>query len=156
MPLSLWGRGSTALVPCGKKVNGGHEFSVAWVSLDNGQLLGALNGTHSSFGSSMLVIAHPDGASLLLVASPEEGGWYSGTVRAFTSQSEVAWTRTGTEDSGRFGSLMRAIPDLDGDGWPEVAVAAPGWLGTNAVGRVYVVSGLGGGVLRSYSSARQE
>lgn len=48
-----------------------------------------------------------------------------------------------------FGHEVGAAGDVNGDGWPDVAVAAPGWgEGTSRVGRVFVFSGADGSLLR--------
>lgn len=48
-----------------------------------------------------------------------------------------------------FGREVGAAGDMNGDGWPDVAVAAPGYgEGTSRVGRVFVFSGADGSLLR--------
>lgn len=58
-------------------------------------------------------------------------------------------TLSGPVGGGRFGERVVGLPDVTGDGVPEVAVGSPSWTGAagNKTGIVWVFSGLDGSLL---------
>jgi hypothetical protein len=69
-----------------------------------------------------------------------------------------AWVSPMNEDFGSFGASIAWVPDVDGDGFPDVIVGAPNesWGGRPGVGRVYLYSGGTGVYLRTLLSPIRE
>jgi hypothetical protein len=75
-----------------------------------------------------------------------------------TGQMVRAWVSPADQDNGCFGWSLGWIPDVDGDGRPDVIIGAPfeNVGATNNAGRVYIFSGATGRLIRQHwSPARQ-
>ena len=119
--------------------------------------------TSSGFGSALGAgdldgDGHPD----LLVGAPDsEVDDMRGAGRAYVvsfrparrPDGRAVLTPTFGTPSGQFSRAVAAVPDVNGDGRPEVAVGAPGELSAGGgSGRVYVVDPARGALLRSVVS----
>ena len=88
-----------------------------------------------------------DGFDDILIGSPR-GVEQTGIVQLFLGgegglSSEAVWTYEAETHSGRFGTGLAAVGDVDGDGFDDVMITAPfedGTAGANA-GRVYLFRG---------------
>jgi hypothetical protein len=84
-----------------------------------------------------------DGYDDLIVGMPGEGDGvgaavvYRGSPRGVSP--DPLGTLTGVAAGGAFGEHVAGVGDLDGDGYPELAVGA--WLANDAAGAVYLFSG---------------
>jgi hypothetical protein len=56
------------------------------------------------------------------------------------------WTKTGQYEGDRFGRALAAAGDVDGDGYGDVIVGAPGYPTGTATGRVYLYYGSSSGL----------
>lgn len=76
-------------------------------------------------------------------------------ARLYSGQSGdllCSWTYAGDLEDG-YGDAVAALDDVDGDGWADLAVAAPSRpVGGAAAGTVYLYSSAGGNLLRSISN----
>lgn len=73
-----------------------------------------------------------------------------GQVEAFDAVTgQSAWLRRGKRRGERFGTALATTPDMDGDGIADVVVGAPGDPEGKVRGRVYLLSGRTGAVLRT-------
>ena len=83
-----------------------------------------------------------DGGADLLVTSAAEGRiWLvPGGLGGAVGPAEPMWSAVGPLDA----SLSApATGDMDGDGWPDLAVGARGCCATGEAGRVWLISGVG-------------
>lgn len=96
-----------------------------------------------------------DGVPDLVSGAPRSapGGLLAaGSVRAVSGATDdPLWTRDGAEIDGLLGSALAMLGDLDGDGASEIAAGAPGEAA--GAGRVHVLDGRTGAVLRSATGA---
>lgn len=129
-------------------------------SRDDGRLhpepFASLSGSEDAgFGSSVIADTdyNGDGYSDLLIAEPDASNsagavhlWY-GTEAAPSGAADLILT--GAEEGARFGASMAKIGDLDGDGYPELLIGAPGEDdGTgNSTGAVHLYRGHPTGLL---------
>lgn len=91
--------------------------------------------------------ASPDDAGRVYLINGNTGA----ILRTFTSPNE--------ELSGLFGSNLDTVPDVTGDGLPDIVVGAydedPG-ASPNAAGRAYIFNGMTGGLVATLNSANEE
>nr|XP_061780361.1 integrin alpha-11-like isoform X1 [Nerophis lumbriciformis] len=143
--------GSQVLVAGAPRFN--HSGKVIAFTLDNNgnmTILQALLGEQigSYFGSELLTMdVDRDGQSdILLVAAPMycSHGWEGGKVYIYTATPQAPLVLQGAlvpdaSDNSRLGSAMAQIPDINADGFNELAVGAP--LEDDHQGAVYIYSG---------------
>ena len=84
-----------------------------------------------------------DGFDDVLIGSPR-GGTEIGTVQLFLGNemglaSEAAWTGQGNSAVDQFGDALASVGDIDGDGFDDVMIGAPGEQ--NGTGAVYLFRG---------------
>ncbi len=80
----------------------------------------------------------------------ERGGWREGCVRGGGAPPSSLGA-TGFGSSPGLGESVAWLGDLDGSGWPEMAVGAPGSPGGGQVFVVYLHAGYGGGLVEASS-----
>ncbi|XP_057284893.1 integrin alpha-M-like, partial [Pezoporus wallicus] len=156
-PLSLpWGRALALGAP-----RSNHVGRVLLLQPHSGEVLGQAMGTQvgSYFGASLCSL-DPDGDGLdnvVLVGAPMFYGANSGgrvvvcSLRTKGGHLHCQGSLRGQAGHplGRFGSSLAPLGDVDGDGWPEVAVGAP--MEELGGGAVYVFRGHSSGVRQEYS-----
>jgi hypothetical protein len=121
-------------------------------------------GTGGVFGSAVAAVADLDGDGLpeVLVGAPYEyeGGVLFGRAYVFSAGGALLHTlgSPNPESGGLFGSSVAAVPDVDGDGYEDLLIGAPGEpVGAAArAGRVYLFSGASGALLRTFVSGYAE
>lgn len=80
----------------------------------------------------------------------------AGAVRAYDTRSgERLWTTRGRRRGEYLGYSLAAAADVDGDGVTDLWVGAPGGAGGRPAGRVYLLSGASGRVLRKVDAPPQ-
>ncbi|HEX6810155.1 MAG TPA: protein kinase [Planctomycetota bacterium] len=126
-------------------VRQGQQAGLDQVSIysgSSGKQLAAMSGDHpgAGFGTSVTPYACHDGRWLLAIGSPNAGGLGVGIVEFLTRSGQRVSSLPGPAGPGAFGGTVAALPDDDGDGWPELLVAAPRGTGTR---RVFHVSSTG-------------
>uniref|UniRef100_A0A8C2WJA0 Integrin, alpha M (complement component 3 receptor 3 subunit) n=1 Tax=Cyclopterus lumpus TaxID=8103 RepID=A0A8C2WJA0_CYCLU len=98
---------------------------------------------------------------LILISAPmfidndREGRVYVCTLTSLDVECHLdspSALRGDASDSGRFGSSLAVLPDLNTDGLSELAVGAP--LENNGQGSIYIFHGEGGGKINSAYSQR--
>jgi hypothetical protein len=105
----------------------------------------------SSFGYQLAALGdlNRDGREELAVSAPgfrSSNGW-PGMVFVFYGspdglEAKPRWSVLGTGRDARYGKSLSAVGDINGDGWPELAVGAPGVEeATNHAGQVEVFLG---------------
>jgi hypothetical protein len=91
-----------------------------------------------------------DGRTDLLIGAPETGTDQEGVVCIFeapfsasSSADDASVILQGTLAFGHAGSTLAGLGDVNDDGWPDIAVAAPatGEVGAAAMGTLYVLDG---------------
>jgi hypothetical protein len=90
-----------------------------------------------------------DGLADVIIAAPHanlDGRWRGVVVARSPKTGEEIWKRVET-DSESLGWDMSLAGDQDGDGRTDIFVGAP----TEPIGRVYLLSGKDGSVLRTYA-----
>jgi hypothetical protein len=108
-----------------------------------------------AFGSAVAGAVDLDGDGIGEVVVTGEGARmvvvYSGKTGA------VVWQASGGALSGRFGHVLAAMNDLDGDGVRDVLVGAPDdtTLGTNE-GAAYAFSGKSGALLQTFTASNSQ
>uniref|UniRef100_A0A8C9T2G9 Integrin alpha-X-like n=1 Tax=Scleropages formosus TaxID=113540 RepID=A0A8C9T2G9_SCLFO len=113
----------------------------------------------SYFGAELCALdvsGHGSRTHLLLVGAPEyHGKGVGGEVRICPVEAGVNIScplflrGVPGAEMGRFGAAVSPVPDLNGDGFPEVAVGAP--LEVGGRGSVYIFLGRSGGLHSEYS-----
>jgi hypothetical protein len=101
------------------------------------------------FGASVAGVGDidHDGVGDFAVGAPYASPGEKGEVVVFSGDSLLPiHTWNGDQTDCGFGSAVAGVGDMNGDGWPDVAIGAPGydWLGAD-YGFVTVRSGLNGG-----------
>lgn len=141
---------------------GGGPGKVYVVSGASGSILRTLVGgaaSSSEFGRSVARTGDfdADGRSDLLVGDPAGGPVFGGQVTVHSSASgAVLRTFATTVTDVSFGAAVASLGDLDGDAVADVAIGAPFELhGQFRSGRVRIVSGAAGTVLRTIDEAAQ-
>ena len=119
-------------------------------------------GTSAGFGVSAASIGdvNGDGRPDIAVGVPQAGppGQAAGRVLVLSGATGAvlyALDPPRPEAGGEFGAAVAAVPDLDGDGRPDLAVGAPGEAagGVERAGRVHVFSGARGALVRTLTSS---
>jgi hypothetical protein len=91
-----------------------------------------------------------DGYDDVLIGAPAAGsGAFHGRVYAFSSATgELIWQVDGNVDFALLGEGVGPVGDVNADGVPDVAAAAPG-AGKKERGEAYVLSGVDGSMLHT-------
>ena len=123
-----------------------------WSGAD-GSLLLELDGpvSNSRFGYCLDGVGdvNADGFDDLVVGSPGDGS-FAGAVRVYSgADGSVLHHVPGSASSAHLGETVAGVGDVDADGVPDFAAAAPGTTvaGVTAAGEVFVWSGATGAVL---------
>ncbi|MEQ1564206.1 MAG: integrin alpha [Myxococcota bacterium] len=108
--------------------------------------------TLDSFGNAVAAAGdlNDDGYGDVAIGAPDDAsaGFGAGRVYLYSGlDHSLIRAVDGPTVGGLFGSGLGPIGDVDGDGLPEVVVGARD-DGANAAGRVYVISGADGSILR--------
>jgi uncharacterized repeat protein (TIGR01451 family) len=122
--------------------------SAAWTA-EGGQAMAGLGGSVATAGD-----VNGDGYSDVIVGASEYDGGETGEGRACVYHGSpsglsavAAWTAEGNQDDAHFGTGVAAAGDVNGDGYSDVAVGAPGYNdGLIVVGRAYVYHGSASGL----------
>ncbi|MBI3819702.1 MAG: FG-GAP repeat protein [Planctomycetes bacterium] len=121
--------------------------TVEIVSGADGAVLRSINGNNNYgyFGQAVESVGDLDGDGIPEIAIGEpfftDGRQPVGAVHIYSSTGRMLADWIGTEGAADFGWTIRSIADLDGDGFSDVAVAAPlGGLQQNVPARVYCIS----------------
>ncbi len=116
-------------------------------------LASPMPGASGAFGVSVRLCSDMTGdgrAEMLVGASREDGAGVQNAGRAYLfdgASGDTLFTLTSPrpEEDGWLGEDATCLPDVDGDGVPDVAISAPGeTAGAFRAGVVYVVSGATG------------
>lgn len=111
------------------------------------------------FGYSLAVISdlNGDGKNDLVIGARKERADKGGQVHIVspaTGQRLRTLASPNSQNDGRFGYAVAAVPDVNGDGLPDVVVGAPREF--NRTGRAYLFSGATGALLRQVQSPGME
>jgi hypothetical protein len=127
--------------------------------------LGIQLGAHKNDGLGYSVSAigdlDGDGFSDIVIGAPEydsTGLHNNGLVRVVSGRNNaLLYSLEGSEDKGKFGTSLAAMPDLNGDGIEDIAIAASGVETAHGkdTGVVYLHSGLDGTLLLTIEGTRK-
>ncbi len=138
--------------------NGPSSGSVSVFSGRDGSLLfyteGAAAGDWLGFSVDGAGDVDRDGCDDIVIGSPL-GASARGGARVVSGRTgAVLWNWLGEAPGDRFGHAVSGVGDVDGDGYPDIAVGAPhaDVAGTHA-GRAYVFSGADGSMLHTLDGA---
>ena len=116
------------------------------------------------FGADVLTLVGPGTAPIHIASDPLDtivatGSFQGGSVFAFDSATgNLLWSASGATSSDFFGTSIANVRDVDGDGFEDLAVGAPGFDALSPLrpdaGRVVVLSGTSGAVLRSIQGSQ--
>lgn len=126
----------------------------AWVYAATGSLIHSIPApaTDDRFGCAVAGLGdlNNDGRCEFAVGAAQQSTT-NGYVRVYNGfDKSLRYALTGPGPNSRFGSCIRSIGDLDGDGRLELAVGAPLYYGmTQNQGLVRIFSGFNGGLIRS-------
>lgn len=130
----------------------GSATSAFYSSQDELILAGAQKAAGDNYGSAIAVgDINGDGFADAIISAPGESGSglsgagnvyvYFGTSAGLPSNPSLVLS--GTQKAGSFGTSV-SVGDLNGDGYPEIIVGAPGE--TSGAGNVYIYNGKASGV----------
>ncbi|HKB14683.1 MAG TPA: integrin alpha, partial [Planctomycetota bacterium] len=114
-----------------------------------GTLLRGIPGTAGSFGTAVARAGdvNGDGIPDLLVGDPQNmaGGPVAGQARVYSgANGAILYSWNGPGLQAAFGTSVAGGGDVDGDGWPDLAVGAPGSASNSSGGQAFVFSGATG------------
>lgn len=104
-----------------------------------------------AFGWYLMSIPDLDGDGLSDVAVGAPNAGQGGAVFLISSLGKVLHNIRGARPHGRFGEMLTALDDVDGDGTADLAVGVPGASDATGLGEVAIVSGKTGNVLHRLS-----
>ena len=120
----------------------------------------------SGFGKAVAGVGDVNGdgrGDLLIGAGGENGGGATNSGRAYLYDGAAGTVlRTlespNGEASGRFGDAVAGVPDVDGDGFGELLIGAPGEDVGSVLdgGRAYLVSGASGAAMHALSAPQPQ
>jgi uncharacterized protein (DUF2141 family) len=149
------GRGDVAVGAPGERhsQSGNDDGRVHIYSGATGQRVRTIvfNASHSGdFGHSLATIndLNGDGKQEIIVGSPRARADRGGEAYVYSpvtgAKLRTMWS-VNSQDDGRFGYAVSAVPDANGDGVPDVIVGAPREFGRS--GRAYLFSGATGAII---------
>lgn len=116
--------------------------------------------TNGSFGNDVAAVGDldGDGREEWLIGAPEDESnvGKTGAAYLFSGDGEsliLTLFSPDPEAGGRFGASVAAVPDVDGDGFDDLLVGAPGEdADSTDAGRAYLFSGATGSLLQTVTS----
>lgn len=146
-----WQMIAVACLWCGTPAGGGEpgfleDDVVVLYAVD-----GEMGGLEFGYVAETIGDVTGDGVTEILTSAPYHpaGGPSAGRLYLLNGATgAVIRTHTGTTPGGFLGFRVAETGDLDGDGIPDYAAAAPGNQGTAVDGEVFVYSGASGDVIR--------
>lgn len=121
----------------------------------SGTLNGAVAGDQFGIGISSAGDVNADGYNDVIVGANQAGGnlgrayLYLGSASGLSTTAAAIFSDPGATSGDRFGVAVAGVGDVNGDGYGDIVVGAPGVLPGSIVGKAYVYYGNASGVATS-------